>query len=205
VTAEPAAQDPRPGRPRSARADWAIRVATLEALLEHGFAGMSIEGIATAAGVAKTTIYRRFRSKAELLEDALLAVQHPPPDPDTGSLEGDLMAAVAEEFSPEHVNRAPLLLPQLMGEAARDPELHALITRVLVEPRRVVARKTVGRAVERGELRDDVDVDDLIDAVVGPVFFRLLITAGDPNLAGFPERVVELVLRGALRRDELRH
>ncbi|WP_254721945.1 TetR/AcrR family transcriptional regulator [Kovacikia minuta] len=83
-----------PGRPRSAQSHQAMLQATLELLAEVGFEAMSIEAIATRAGVGKTTIYRRYSSKAELVADAIESIREEVLLPDTGSLWGDMDALI---------------------------------------------------------------------------------------------------------------
>jgi AcrR family transcriptional regulator len=197
---EPGSAGPRgrrPGRPRSARADGAIRVATLQVLLDAGYAQLSIERVASVAGVAKTTIYRRFGSKAELVGDALRAVTVEPPDPDTGSFDADVREALAQEFDEESVRRGGVLLPRLLSESADDPQLRAVVHEVLIEPRRRNARKAVQRGIDRGEIRPGLDPDDVIDALVGPVINRMLVSGGDwDQVAGMPGRIIDLVMSG---------
>jgi AcrR family transcriptional regulator len=194
--ADPAAE-PRPGRPRSARADDAIRAAAVAALLADGYAGLSIERVAAAAGVAKTTIYRRFAGKAELVADALRATTPPAPTPDTGSFVGDVLAAIAGDFGPDRLPASAGLLPALMAEGQRAPELQAIVDEVLLAPRYAAATAAVRRGIERGELRADVEPVDVVDALVGPIVLRMLNSGGDPaQMAGFPERLAALVMAG---------
>ena len=92
-------------RPRSAESHAAILQAALELVVEDGLRGTTIEGIAARAGVGKTTIYRRWRTKEELFMEALQAIAFALPDPDTGSLRGDMEAIIA--FNLEHATRTP--------------------------------------------------------------------------------------------------
>ena len=88
-------------------------------------------------------------------------------------------------------------MPRLLAEASRDEELHAIFYAQLVEPRRRVMRIVLERARDRGELRDDVDLELTIDMLVGPVIYRLLLTGGDlaPAAAAAP-RLLETLLAG---------
>ena len=181
-------------RPRSAESHAAILQAALELVVEDGLRGTTIEGIAARAGVGKTTIYRRWRTKEELFMEALQAIAFALPDPDTGSLRGDVEAIIA--FNLEHATRnAALLMPRLMVEAADDPDLFAVMQQVLVEPRREVLRTILRRAVERGEMREDVDPEVAIDLLIGPFIYAVLVTGAD--LQAVAERVPP-VLNAAL-------
>lgn len=181
-------------RPRSAESHAAILQAALELVVEDGLRGTTIEGIAARAGVGKTTIYRRWRTKEELFMEALQAIAFALPDPDTGSLRGDVETIIA--FNLEHATRnAALLMPRLMVEAADDPDLFAVMQQVLVEPRREVLRTILRRAVERGEMREDVDPEVAIDLLIGPFIYAVLVTGAD--LRAVAERV-QPVLNAAL-------
>jgi AcrR family transcriptional regulator len=165
-------------RPRSAQSHAAILQAALELVVEDGLRATTIEGIATRAGVGKATIYRRWKTKEELFIEALRTIAFPLPDPDTGSLRGDVEAIIA--FNLEHATRkAALLMPRLMVEAADDPELFTVMQDVLVEPRRAVLRTILRRGVERGEVRADVDPETAIDLLIGPFIYAVLVTGAD--------------------------
>ena len=126
--------------------------------------------------------------------EALQAIAFALPDPDTGSLRGDVEAIIA--FNLEHATRnAALLMPRLMVEAADDPDLFAVMQQVLVEPRREVLRTILRRAVERGEMREDVDPEVAIDLLIGPFIYAVLVTGAD--LQAVAERV-QPVLNAAL-------
>jgi AcrR family transcriptional regulator len=165
-----------PGRPRSVEADAAIVQATLEVLREEGFRGLSVEAVRQRAGVGKATIYRRFPDKHALVRAAVGAVHANLQAPDTGTLLGDIDEIWREAYS------AATVAPLLLAESAGDPEMHAIFRSVLIEPRREVMRTILRRAVERGELRDDVDLEVVIDAFAGPVIYRLLIDGGDTTV-----------------------
>jgi AcrR family transcriptional regulator len=186
-----------PGRPRSERSHRAIVQATLELLVEVGYQRLTMEQVQRRAGVGKATIYRRWTSKAELVKDAIQYFSSELPLPDTGSLAEDY-AIIASAVAAIAQNRdAALLMPRLLAEASGDSELHAIFYAQLVEPRRRVLRIALERARERGELRDDVDIELTIDMLVGPIIYRFLITGGDltPAAARAP-RVLAALLEG---------
>ena len=183
-------------RPRSAESHAAILQAALELAAESGLRGSTIEGIAARAGVGKATIYRRWKTKEELFTEALRTIAFELPDPDTGSVRGDVMAIVAmnvERWTPA----AALMMPRLMVESAGDPELFEVMRQVLVDPRRRLLRTVLRRGIERGELRDDIDLDIVTDMLFGPMVYEILITGADlERVATLPEPVLDTIMRG---------
>jgi len=168
-----------PGRPRSEASHQAIIRATLELLLETGYRSLTMEAVRTRAGVGKATIYRRWSSKEELVRDAIVFMHDDIQAPDTGSVRGDFEGMAGRVRSAAQRSGAATFMPRLLGETANDPELHAIFSANLVEPRRAQMRAILARAVARGEIRDDVDVELMIDLFAGPIIYRLLITRGD--------------------------
>jgi AcrR family transcriptional regulator len=166
-----------PGRPRSAEADEAIVRATLEVLLEEGFRGLSVEAVRQRAGVGKATIYRRFPDKHALVRNAVAHVHADLQAPDTGDLMQDL--DVVWEAGYRSNARQTALAPRLLAESAEDPDMHEIFRSTLIEPRGEMMKTILRRAIERGELRDDVDLEVLIDLMVGPIIYRLLLDRGD--------------------------
>ena len=146
--------------------------------MSEGFRGLSVEAVRQRAGVGKATIYRRFPDKEALVRTAIEDLHADLQAPDTGSLLGDLDAVFETAYRADP--RAATFAPRLLAEAAAFPELHAIFRQVLIEPRREALRTILRRGVERGELRDDVDLDLVIDMVAGPTIYRLLMDAGDP-------------------------
>jgi AcrR family transcriptional regulator len=175
------AESPRrtPGRPRSEASHQAIIRATLELLLESGYRALTMEGVRVRAGVGKATIYRRWSSKQELVRDAIVFMHDDLQAPDTGSLRGDYEGLASVVRSAASRDGVATFMPRLLGESANDPELHAIFYDNLVEPRRAQMRAIFRRAIARGEIRDDVDIELMIDLFAGPVIYRLLITRGD--------------------------
>lgn len=167
------------GRPRSAEADLAIREATLDLLASHGYADLTMSGVAAAAGVSTATLYRRWNSKLELVIDVLRARADERRVPDTGSLSGDLHAVVDGMVDVLTDSDHGSVLPGLVGEISRNPELAKVFRSTLVAPRRAEWRELLDRARDRGELRDGVDFDLVGDFLTGPLYARFLIT-GEP-------------------------
>jgi AcrR family transcriptional regulator len=189
------------GRPRDERADRAILSAALELMATDGVYELRMDDVAARAGVGKATIYRRWSSKEELVRDAIVFMHDDVAAPDTGSLRGDYEGLASRVRSAAHRAGAATIMPRLLGETANDPELHAIFYDNLVEPRRAQMRAVLQRAIARGEIRDDVDVELIIDLFAGPVVYRLVITGGD--LAQLPsiDEHLDALLNGLAPRD----
>src|SRR3954471_14742269 len=174
MTAEPAR---RPGRPRSEKARHAILEATLELASEQGPQGLRMDAIAKKAGVSKETLYRWWRSKAEVLLEALAERgEETIPLPDKGSLLADLrgfMRATARSAD------APTqrILRTLAAEAAADPDFAALARDRFLERRRAALSEILQRAVKRGEL-SRAEAATALDLVYGSLWYRLIFDIG---------------------------
>ena len=183
-----------PGRPRSEASHHAIIQATLELLVESGYRSLTMEAVRDRAGVGKATIYRRWSSKEELVRDAIVFVHDDFVAPDTGSLRGDYEGMARAVVAAAQKAGAATFMPRLLGDAANDPELHAIFYEHLVAPRRRQTRIVLERAIARGELRDDLDVELMMDLFAGPVVYRLIISGGDfGQLFGFDEQLDALL------------
>ncbi len=158
----------------------AIQAAVFEELATVGFARMSIEGIARRAGVGKTAVYRRWNSKLAIVLDmvSLLAVQGLPA-PSTGSLHGDLRALLEVASRALRHPVATQIIPDLLVEAARHPEIWNTIRGTLLDPHQGLAAVIVREAVSRGELAEDTQPDLVLDLTIGPLYWRLVVVRGD--------------------------
>jgi AcrR family transcriptional regulator len=184
------------GRPRDPRADRAILQATLELIAERGVHEFLTEDVAARAGVGKGAIYRRYRSKDELVTAAIgAAVSEEIAVPDTGSTRADLLALVREAVQLYRGSLAGRLMPNLIGAMAQRPELARSVREGFLAGRRSALAEVLQRGVERGDLRPDLDLELALDVLGGPLFYRLLVTGGpiDEQLA---EGVADLILRG---------
>jgi AcrR family transcriptional regulator len=187
----------RPGRPRSAEAHQAILGATLQLLVENGFAGLSMEGVAARSGTSKATVYRRWASKVELVVEALnLLSAMPAGTPDTGTARGDFLELTQQVFAVADP-RLPILMPRLMAEAVDHPELYTAVMDNMVKPRRAILAEILSRGVQRGELRADLDVELAIDLVLGPLIYRVILAGADLSpVREMRERVWDAVIEG---------
>jgi AcrR family transcriptional regulator len=184
----------RPGRPRSTAADEAILDAALELFAELGYESLSVEAVAALAGVSKATIYRRYPSKSDLVMAACAAVSEQTREAaDTGSLRGDLKIIVGNVCRMLTTTVNGRLLPHMVVEAARNPEL-AAAKRRFVAQRRQVCLQALDRAVDRGEISADFDASAVADLVAGPLFYRHLVS-GEPLSPAFQRAHVDNVMR----------
>ncbi|GAB7108789.1 TetR/AcrR family transcriptional regulator [Streptomyces phaeofaciens] len=154
----------------------AIRAAVFEELATVGYARMSIEGIARRAGVGKTAVYRRWRSKLHLVLDLVsaLAVQGLPA-PETGGLEGDLRMLYEVTSRALRHPVASQIIPDLQAEAARNPEIAEALQKALREGQEGVALKIVAAAEQRGEVRTGLDEELALDLISGPLYWRSVV------------------------------
>ena len=185
-----------PGRPRSAKSHQAIIRATLELLLEGGYGRLTMEAVRARAGVGKATIYRRWQSKEELVRDAIVSLHEDLGTPDTGSLRGDYAELARMVLASAERSGAATFAPRLLAESVGNPELHRIFYAHLVEPRRRVTHEMLEQAVARGEIRDDVDLELVVDLLAGPVVYRLLITGGDLDSLFGAEQQLDALIKG---------
>ncbi|MFF2653858.1 TetR/AcrR family transcriptional regulator [Streptomyces sp. NPDC058045] len=157
----------------------AIRAAVFGELAAVGYARMSIEGIARRAGVGKTAVYRRWRSKLHLVLDLVsaLAVQGLP-TPGTGTLEGDLRLLYEVTARALRHPVASQILPDLLAEAARNPDIAQALQKALRDAQHSVASGVVRAARERGELSAEFDEDLALDLISGPLYWRAVVMRG---------------------------
>jgi AcrR family transcriptional regulator len=184
------------GRPRDARADRAILEATRELIAELGVYEFRTEDVAARAGVGKGAIYRRYRSKGELVTAAIAAlVSEEIVVPDTGSTRSDLLLLMREAVELYRGSVASRLMPNLVSAIVQKPELARAVRDGFLAGRRSALAEVLRRGVARGDLRPDLDLELALDVLGGPLFYRLLVTGGpiDEQLA---EGVADLILRG---------
>ena len=169
------------GRPRSAEAEQAILDATLRMLGTQGVAGTTIEGVAADAGVGKTTIYRRWPTKTDLILAAISAIVPAGDPPDTGSMAGDMAALAETQRRRLAGSRLSGIVPRVLAESMSDPELHQDFVDRVVEPFRAMLRLFIERGIDRGELRPDLEVEPLVDLLHAMPIYRILMSRGDPE------------------------
>ncbi|MFF7314982.1 TetR/AcrR family transcriptional regulator C-terminal ligand-binding domain-containing protein [Streptomyces sp. NPDC008137] len=196
----------RTGRPRSATADAAILAATREALVELGWSKLTLGDVATRAGVAKTTLYRRWAGKNELVVDAVAELFDELRLPDRGSLAADIEGVVLQFAAILAQPEAKSGLMAVVAESTRDDALRERIRASIVDRQKRLVVEGRDRAQCRGELPQETDpagsartIDLIFDLVAGAVVHRTLVSAEPADeewVHGFT-RVLLLGLAGA--------
>jgi AcrR family transcriptional regulator len=184
--------------PRAERSKQAILDATRELVAEEGgVRSLTVEAVAARSGVAKTTIYRRWRDKWELALDAVMIDMLPGfADPvDVGDTRKELVTFVSSVLKTLGTPPSGPAMQGLVSEIATDPDLARVYRDRVVEPRREQLRPVVERGIERGDLRPDTDVRLVHEFLVGPIFYRLLFSGGPINRNLGP-RLVDPILEG---------
>jgi AcrR family transcriptional regulator len=188
-----------PGRPRDPDADRAILDAAIELFVKQGYEAMSMEGIADRAGVGKTTIYRRWPSKEELVVDAIEELIMDVEPPDTGSLRRDLVELLTQLQVVLTSSRAGEVFPRMIPHVAGGTPLGRAYLRRVIEPRFAMLRSTLGHAVGRGEIQT-VDPELLRGLLVGPLLmWKLIGRLTRKGARERAERIVDAVLGGLSR------
>jgi AcrR family transcriptional regulator len=191
---------PRRGRPRSETSRKAILRAASELLLEHGLNRISMDAVAERAGASKATIYRWWPSKELLALDALFSEWEParPDSHDTGSLAGDLLGLIRPWVRQLAAKPYGRVIAALITRAQSDPQFAEQYSARFVQPRRDQARVIFARAIERGEIRADTDIETALDLLYGPFYHRIL--HGHAKLTDrFARAVVSYVAAGVPR------
>jgi AcrR family transcriptional regulator len=186
-----------PGRPRNADADAAIVDATLNLLADEGYAGLSMDAVASLAGVGKATIYRRWPGKQQLVIHAVGSCTESLRSVNSGSVRDDLVAITDGIVRMHTTTAAGRILPVMAAEGARNPDLASAYREQIIKPRRAHIAAVLQRGIDRGELRADLDLDVIVDAVVGPAIYRSLVAnAGESVPRNWAKRLVDSVLSG---------
>jgi AcrR family transcriptional regulator len=186
-----------PGRPRSAKSHQAILQATLALLAEVGFEAMSIEAIAYRARVGKTTIYRRYTSKSELVADAIESIRTEVAIPDTGQLATDLAALIqnAAQITLNPLGKQAVAM--IIGSAASNPEFAQIYWTKYLQPRRQGFALVIQRAQVRKEVKEDLNPDLFFDAMSSMMLYGLIFPQVDESWEVYVDRALNLLLRGA--------
>ena len=191
------------GRKRDPLKDESILQATRDLLVEVGYAGLSMEAVAARAGVSKPTLYLRYPGKVPLVFEAVFGRTKSREIPDSGSVVADLHEAyqwAVEEFTAPEARAA---VPGLLAELASSPELAELVRRAVIAPEYARVRAALERGQARGEIRDDVDLELVIDAFTGTALARVTLL-DHPVDRAYGERLVDLLVEGLAPRSERR-
>jgi len=176
---------------RSERARQAVLEAVDDLLVERGFDGVTIEGIAVRAGVAKQTIYRWWSSKVDILLDAFVEDGREHLDPsDHGDLGLDLRMHLGRLAVFLVESDAGAVFRTLIAQSQHDREVAARLRTGFLLPQRERDRLPLERAVRRGQLPGGIDLDTALDQLVGPIYYRVLVT-GQPVPPEFTDGLVQ--------------
>ncbi|MCP3804617.1 TetR/AcrR family transcriptional regulator [Allokutzneria sp. A3M-2-11 16] len=179
---------------RSEQARLAVLEAADDLLVEKGFAGLTIEAIATSAGVAKQTIYRWWSTKTDILLDAFLQdAAEDLPVPDHGDIGRDLREYLRQLAHFLTRTDAGAVLRALLGHAQHDPEFAAVLRERYLDEQHDRDRLAIERTVTRGLLPADLDVAAEVEQLVGPIYYRALVT-GSAIDEDFTNRLVDAFL-----------
>ena len=193
--------------PRVERSRQAILEATLQLLARDGDVGsLTVEAVAARSGVAKTTIYRRWRDKWELALDAVMIDMLPRLDEpvDVGDTRKELLTVINSVVKMLATPLYGQAMQALVSQIATDADLARVYREQVVEPRQAELTPVVKRGIARGDLRPDTDVRLIHELLVGPIFYRLLFSGAalDRNLG---RRLIDAILAGfASRTDDTR-
>jgi AcrR family transcriptional regulator len=202
ATAHSAGPSKITGRPRDARIDTEVISAVIAVLRTGGYEAVTIDGIARSLGRARSSLYRRWPSKRHLVAYAVVSELGENPAADTGTLRGDLLSAVTTLWQ---AFRGPLgqALAGIVADMARDAALAAAIRKDVLVPRRRSMREAIERARARGEARDDINAELVLDMLTGPFYFRTLFGHASMSLkdtAQIVDYIVRLIRPGDLTR-----
>ena len=186
-----------PGRPRSPEADRAILDAAIDLFVEEGYEGMSMEGVAARAGVGKTTIYRRWESKEDLIVAAIDELIFEVEPLDTGSLRRDLVELLTQLQVVMSSSRAGEVFPRMVPHVAAGTPLGRAYLQGVIGPRFELLRSVLARAAQRGEVPADLDAELVRGLLVGPIIIRKLLgRVSSRSARQRAEAIVDTVLRG---------
>lgn len=187
----------QPGRPRSVRSHQAILQATLELLGEVGFEAMSIEAIAARAKVGKTTIYRRYTSKEELVADAIESIREEIVLPDTGKLQSDIDALIenAAQITLNPLGRQTVAM--IISSASSNPKFAQIYWTKYLQPRRKAFAVVLERAKIRNEIPANLDSDLVFDAMSGIMLYALIFQPTPDAWTFCVRQTLHLLLRNA--------
>lgn len=189
-----------PSRPRvEGDREQEILDATLAVLIDVGYDRLTMDAVATKAKASKATLYRKWDGKAALVIDALMAEKTPlQAPPDTGSLRGDLLTMFCGTGGLTDKHQTALL-GSVVTAIGRDPEFAAAFRERFIAPKVAVGREVYERARQRGELRDDIDLDILTAALPGIVLHRMFLLGEQPTPDLIARVVDQVIIPAAIR------
>lgn len=170
--------------------------ATLDVLADVGYDRLTMDAVAASAHASKATLYRRWKSKADLVIDSLLSQKGPLKAPDTGNLRDDLLTAYCGMGGLTD-QRQTAILASVITAIARDQDFATAFRRDFIGPKAELTAGIFARAKARGEIREDVDLDLIAPALPGIVLHRQFMLGELPD-AAFVTRVVDQIIMPAV-------
>jgi AcrR family transcriptional regulator len=202
ATGQDAGTQRGPGRPRSVEADRAILDAALTLLADVGPTALSVEEVASRAGVGKTTIYRRFATKDDLIVASLASLNESlPTDIAEGTVRACLVTMVTAWWAQQQDgNPSGQLFHRVLAHAKTNPQMFCAFYDQVIEPRRDIYRTVVRRGIGTGELRADTDVELMTTLIISSSVYTLQMRASgrDASPGAGPADFVDAILRGFL-------
>lgn len=186
----------RAGRPRDARVDGQIVAAALEVLADEGFDGFSVEEVVVRSGVAKTTIYRRYPSREDLIRGSLERLNDDLASRTEAGTTRERLVHILDGIRQARGTIRGRVLMRAAAEGVSDPDLAALVHERVLEPRREALRQVLRDGMARGDIRAGIDLDAAVPLLVGPMLhmsmWRMCPGISDIRI----ETVVDLILEG---------
>ncbi len=189
--------DKKTGRPRSIQSHQAMLRATLELLAEVGFDVMSIDAIAARAGVGKTTIYRRYASKSELVADAIESIREEIVIPDTGNLQSDMDELI---HNAAQITLSPLgrqTVAMIISSASSNAQFAQIYWTKYLQPRRQTFAIVLGQAKARNEIPLDLDSDLVFDTMSGIMLYASIFPPTSESWTAYVYRAVSLLFKNS--------
>ncbi|MER7556202.1 TetR/AcrR family transcriptional regulator [Nocardioides sp. NPDC126508] len=172
--------------------------ATIDILAEQGYDRLTMDAVAGRAKASKATLYRRWNGKAQLVIDALTSTKEPMTAPDTGDLRGDLLGAFCGMGGLTD-QRQIAIFGSVVTAISRDAEFAEAFRRGVVGPKKAIATEMFRRAQERGELRDDLDLELISSALPGIVLHHTFLLGEPPTTELIAKVVDQLILPAVIR------
>ena len=182
------------GRPRSIAAHQAILKAALELLAEIGYERMSIEAIANRGKVGKTTIYRRYSSKEELVADAIESIREEVVIPDTGNFWGDIDALIENAAGITFNPLGRQAVTMIISSASSNSEFAQIYSTKYLQPRREAFTVVIERAKSRKEVRVDLDANFVFDVMSGMMLYGLIFPPISESWEEYVRHAVEAII-----------
>lgn len=187
----------RPGRPRSKKSHRAILSATREILIESGVHGLTIEGVAAKAKVGKTTIYRHWQSKEDLIAEAFGSIADEIDIPDTGNAINDLTTVLNDMVEvATNVTRSTTAFKRILASLVESPALMNVYKNQFILPRRDALKQIIEKGIKLGQIREDIQIDSLIDIVAGSYFYTVMVNDDQISAREWLRKIKPIIMEG---------